>query len=83
MTALQLNAELFKELSYIADNENYVIKVLNYIKRLRQSSNATDNKQGVEQDLDELLHMFNNDEITQRELDAECEKVREEIYHAK
>ena len=30
MTALQLNAELFKELSYIADNENYVIKVLNF-----------------------------------------------------
>lgn len=83
MTALQLNAELFKELSYIADNENYVIKVLNYIRGLRQNSNIIDKKQGIEQDLDELLCSFNNEEISQQELDTECEKVREEIYHAK
>ena len=60
MTALQLNAELFKELSYIADNEYYVIKVLNYIRGLRQNSNIIDKKQGIEQDLDELLCSFNN-----------------------
>ena len=34
MTALQLNAELLKQLSYIADDETYLRKALNYIKQL-------------------------------------------------
>ena len=34
MTALQLNAELLRQLSYIADDETYLRKALNTIKRL-------------------------------------------------
>ena len=34
MSTTSLNAELFRQLSYIADDENYMKKVLNYIKKL-------------------------------------------------
>ena len=34
MSTTGLNAELFRQLSYIADDENYMKKVLNYIKKL-------------------------------------------------
>lgn len=34
MTALQLNAELLRQLSYIADDENYLQKAINSIKQL-------------------------------------------------
>ncbi len=34
MTALQLNAELFRAMGEIADDETLMKKVLNYVKRL-------------------------------------------------
>lgn len=34
MSTTSLNAELFRQLSYIADDENYMKKVLNYTKKL-------------------------------------------------
>ena len=34
MTAMQMNAELFRQLSLIADDEPLMAKVLNYIKKL-------------------------------------------------
>ena len=34
MTALQMNAELFRELSLIAENEKLMAKVLKYVKKL-------------------------------------------------
>ena len=34
MTALQLNAELFRAMGVIADDETLMKKVLNYVKRL-------------------------------------------------
>ena len=34
MSTLNLNAELFRELSYIADDENSMKKLLKYVKKL-------------------------------------------------
>lgn len=34
MTALQLNAELYRAMGVIADDETLMIKVLNYVKKL-------------------------------------------------
>jgi len=34
MTTLQLNAELYREMSKIADDETLMMKVLKYVKRL-------------------------------------------------
>lgn len=42
MTALQLNAELFRELSIIAEDENLVQKAVKYIKKLAAKKQAMD-----------------------------------------
>ena len=44
MTALQLNAELLKQLSYIADDETYLRKALNYIKQLANEKVFSENE---------------------------------------
>ena len=36
-----------------------------------------------EAEVAELLSMFNTDQISQEEIDNECELVREEMYHAR
>lgn len=42
MTSLQLNAELFRELSIIAEDENLMQKALKYIKKLTAKKQAMD-----------------------------------------
>lgn len=42
MTALQLNAELFRELSIIADDENLMQKAVKYLKKLTAKKQAMD-----------------------------------------
>lgn len=41
MTTLQLHAELLRQLSYIADDETYLRKALNTIKRLVAEKNES------------------------------------------
>ena len=41
MTTLQLHAELLRQLSYIADDETYLRKALNSIKRLVAEKNES------------------------------------------
>ena len=36
-----------------------------------------------ENEVDELLTMFNTDQISQEDVDRECELVREELYDAR
>ena len=36
-----------------------------------------------EAEVDELLSMFNTDQISQEEIDQECEQVRQELYDAR
>ena len=42
MTALQLNAELFRELSIIAEDENLMQKAVKYLKKLTAKKRAMD-----------------------------------------
>ena len=42
MTALQLNAELFRELSIIAEDENLMKKAVKYLKKLSAKSQQWD-----------------------------------------
>ena len=42
MTALQMNAELFRELSIIAEDENLMQKALKYLKKLTAKKQAMD-----------------------------------------
>ena len=41
MTAVELNAQLLREISYIADNESYLQKTLDFIKKLTKSKPST------------------------------------------
>ena len=42
MTALQMNAELFRELSIIAEDESLMKKALKYLKKLSAKKQAMD-----------------------------------------
>lgn len=42
MTTLQLNAELFRELSIIAEDENLMKKAVKYLKKLTAQKQAMD-----------------------------------------
>ena len=42
MTALQLNAELFRELSIIAEDENLMRKAVKYLKKLSAKKQTMD-----------------------------------------
>ena len=41
MTVIELNAQLLRELSYISDNEGYLQKTLDFIKKLTKSNVAS------------------------------------------
>ena len=43
MTTMELNAEIFRQLSYIADEKSYMDKVLAYIKELVKQRKNEDN----------------------------------------
>lgn len=42
MTTMQLNAELFRELSIIAEDENLMLKAVKYLKKLTAKKKAMD-----------------------------------------
>ena len=44
---------------------------------------ADENPRVFEAEVDELLTMFNTDQISQEDVDRECELVREELYNAR
>lgn len=73
MSAQSLNAELFRQLSYIADDENYMKKALNYIKKLAsQKENTADT--------------LREDDVpyrTKEELIADINEVCEQIKQAR
>lgn len=52
-------------------------------KKEENPSVVEDNPQVLESELDELTSLFNTDQISQEEIDHECELVREEMYHAR
>ena len=47
MTAMELNAELFRELSIIADDEGLMKKAVKYLKKLVQLSTNGLTRQGL------------------------------------
>ena len=46
-------------------------------------ASVSENPRVFEAEVDELLSMFNTDQISQEEVDRECELVREELYDAR
>ena len=46
-------------------------------------SRVSEKPRVFEPEVDELLSMFNTDQISQEEVDRECELVKEELYNAR
>lgn len=70
MTTLQLNAELYRQLSYIADDKNLMQKVVNYVKRLtreRAVGKGTD------------THVVSDEDVL-NDLDHACKELKD--YHS-
>ena len=44
MTAIELNAEIYRNLGYLADNEDYLRDILNYLKKLTIKKKASENR---------------------------------------
>ncbi len=44
MTAIELNAQLLRQISYIADNESYLQKTLDFINKLTKLKSAVADK---------------------------------------
>ena len=58
MTAIELNAQLLRQISYIADNESYLQKTLDFINKLTKSKSAVAIKGAAYTDMLERLSDF-------------------------
>ena len=81
LTAMQLNQELQKQISIIADDENLVSKAINYIKMLvsyKDMNNSVQLDKGAK--LEKILSMTSMAPLSYEEIVEEAEKGREEFY---
>ena len=77
MSTTSLNAELFRELSYIADNENSMRKLLKYVKKLVSQQREEEERQaslGVAEDTEEYRPLTKAELIS--DLNEMCEEVK-------
>ena len=58
MTVVELNAQLLRELSYISDNEGYLQKTLDFIKKLTKSNSASNVRGQIYTEMLERLSDF-------------------------
>ena len=78
LTAMQLNQELQKQISIIADDENLVSKAINYIKMLVSYKDMNNSDKGAK--LEKILSMTSMAPLSDEEIVEEAEKGREEFY---
>lgn len=62
-----------------------MLRTMGWVFRKEESpvSEAQEKPRVFEAEVDELLSMFNTDQISQEDVDRECERVREELYDAR
>ena len=60
-----------------------MVRAMGWVFKKEDVPAAVENPRVFEEEVDELLSMFNTDQISQEEIDNECELVREELYHAR
>ena len=61
-----------------------MIRAMGWVfKKEENAAVVADMPQVFEDEVDELLNLFNTDQISQEEVDRECELVKEEMYHAR
>ena len=79
MTALELNAELYRAMGEIADDETLLVKVLNFVKGLAPTKKSMDKKHGMDENerLDAALARFHKDWGG----DGSAEEIANELRH--
>ena len=61
-----------------------MIRAMGWVfKKEENTAVIADQPRVFESEVDELLAMFNTDQISQDEVDRECELVKEEMYDAR
>ena len=61
-----------------------MLRSMGWVFRKEETPSRVSEKPRVfETEVDELLSMFNTDQISQEEVDRECKLVREELYNAR
>ncbi len=61
-----------------------MIRAMGWVfKKEEDTAVIADQPRVFESEVDELLAMFNTDQISQDEVDRECELVKEEMYDAR
>ena len=60
-----------------------MIRAMGWVFKKEENVVIADKPQVFEAEVNELLSMFNTDQISQEEVDRECELVKEEMYHAR
>ena len=61
-----------------------MIRAMGWVFKKEETPAAVaDDTKAFETEVDELLSMFNTDQISQEDIDRECEQVREELYNAR
>lgn len=79
MTALELNAELYRAMGEIADDETLLVKVLNFVKGLAPAKKSKDKEHGMDENerLDAALARFHKDWGG----DGSAEEIANELRH--
>jgi len=79
MTALELNAELYRAMGEIADDETLLVKVLNFVKGLAPAKKSMDKKHGMDENerLDAALARFHKDWGG----DGSAQEIADELRH--
>ena len=62
-----------------------MIRTMGWVFKKEETPDVTtmEKPRVFEAEVDELLTMFNTDQISQEDVDRECELVREELYDAR
>lgn len=87
MTAFELNAAVYREIGEIADNENLMTKVLNYVRGLKKKKERKPLDMPVdkrlEKELDEIFKDYPTATIPEEELAEIVSDARREVYGEK
>ena len=79
MTTMQVNAELYRAMGEIADDETLLVKVLNFVKGLAPAKKSKDKKHGMDENerLDAALARFHKDWGG----DGSAQEIADELRH--
>ena len=75
-----LRTSIYKEVDRL-DNDYALRSIYDYVLFIAQKEKQeNDRSKKIRMDMEQLLEAFSTDEISQEDIDQECEAVRQEMY---